>query len=153
MVGVIFLESLSYRGFFLFSVFLPSSSYSSFSSSSSSSCQGLFLYFTLITASEIPGPSGCGLCAWLVTTPRKSTYTYKLRDICKYSLLLCSANSTYSTIHLKQLPISRNNILLRPTIKPTNSLHLLSMSINPTYVSAATESSSRVQGHMHFNIH
>jgi hypothetical protein len=39
------------------------------------------------------------------------------------------------------------------TIKPTNALYFLSMSNNPTYVSAAIEPSSGVQGHVHFNIH
>jgi hypothetical protein len=38
-------------------------------------------------------------------------------------------------------------------IKPTNALYFLSMSNNPTHVSAATETSSGVQGHVHFNIH
>jgi hypothetical protein len=39
-----------------------------------------------------------------------------------------------------------------PPIKPTNALYFLSMSNNPTYVSAAIEPSSGVQGHVHFNI-
>jgi hypothetical protein len=39
------------------------------------------------------------------------------------------------------------------TIKPTNALYFLSRFINPTYVSAAIEPSSGVQGHVHFNIH
>jgi hypothetical protein len=38
-------------------------------------------------------------------------------------------------------------------IKSTNALYFLSMSTNPTYVSAAIEPSSGVQGHVHINIH
>jgi hypothetical protein len=38
-------------------------------------------------------------------------------------------------------------------IRPTDALYFLSMSINPTHLSAAIEPSSGVQGHAHFNIH
>ena len=47
----------------------------------------------------------------------------------------------------------RFNFLYSSTNKPTNALYFLSMSTNPTYVSAAIEPSSGVQGHVHFNIH
>ena len=39
------------------------------------------------------------------------------------------------------------------TIKPTNALYFLGMFIKPTHVSAATDPSSGVQGHVNFNIH
>jgi hypothetical protein len=44
-------------------------------------------------------------------------------------------------------------IFVTQQLKPTNALYFLSMSNNPTYVSAAIEPSSGVQGHVHFNIH
>ena len=45
------------------------------------------------------------------------------------------------------------NLHILSTFKPTNALYFLVMFINPTHVSAATEPSSGVQGHIHFNIH
>jgi hypothetical protein len=47
----------------------------------------------------------------------------------------------------------RNAVAITQQFNKKNALYFLSMSTNPTHVSAAIEPSSEVQGHDHFNFH
>jgi hypothetical protein len=55
--------------------------------------------------------------------------------------------------HMNEPADQQTKNLSPSTIKPTNALYFLVMFVNPTHVSAATQPSLGVQGHVHCNIH